>query len=168
MFYGIVIQMYWQDHDPAHFHVRYGGDQAVIAIESEQVMRGGLPSRALALVREWAELHRDKLFRGLETMSSQTNAEVNRATEVGAIEWNVVEVKAGPGRKLQVRFADGTSGMVRFDDGFFTGVFEALKDDALFRRAYVEHGAVTWPGELDLAPDAMYDEIKRNGEWVLR
>ncbi len=45
---------------------------------------------------------------------------------------------------------------------------EALKDDALFRRAYVEHGAVTWPGELDLAPDAMYGEIKRHGEWVLR
>ena len=39
MFYGIVIQMYWQDHDPAHFHVRYGSDQAVIAIESGQVMR---------------------------------------------------------------------------------------------------------------------------------
>ena len=36
MFYGIVIQMYWQDHAPAHFHVRYGGDQAVIAIESGQ------------------------------------------------------------------------------------------------------------------------------------
>ena len=101
-------------------------------------------------------------------MSSQTNAEVNRSTEIGAIEWNVVEVKAGPGRKLQVRFTDGTSGMARFDDGFFTGVFEVLKDDALFRRAYVAHGAVTWPGELDLAPDAMYDEIKRNGEWVLR
>ena len=62
MFYGIVIQMYWQDHDPAHFHVRYGGDQAVIAIESGQVMRGGLLSRALALVREWAELHRDELL----------------------------------------------------------------------------------------------------------
>jgi hypothetical protein len=46
----------------------------------------------------------------------------------------VVEVKAGPGRKLHVRFADGTSGVVRFDDGFFTGVFEALKDEVLFRR----------------------------------
>lgn len=57
---------------------------------------------------------------------------------------------------------------MRFDDGFFTGVFDALKDDGLFHRAYVEHGAVTWPGEIDLAPDAMYDEIKRNGEWVLR
>ena len=101
-------------------------------------------------------------------MSSQANAQVDRTAQVNLLEWNVVEVKAGPGRELLVRFADGTSGMVRFDDAFFTGVFEALKDDALFRRAYVEHGAVTWPGELDLAPDAMYDEIKRHGEWVLR
>jgi hypothetical protein len=45
---------------------------------------------------------------------------------------------------------------------------EPLKDEVLFRRVYVEQGAVTWPGELDLAPDAMYDEIKRHGEWVLR
>jgi hypothetical protein len=52
--------MYWQDHEPAHFHVRYGGDQAVIAIESLQVTRGGLPSRALELVREWAKMHRDE------------------------------------------------------------------------------------------------------------
>lgn len=101
-------------------------------------------------------------------MPSQANAEGDRAAEISAIEWNVVEVKAGPGRALYVRFADGTSGMVRFDDRFFTGVFETLKDDALFRRVYVEHGAVTWPGDLDLAPDAMYDEIKRHGEWVLR
>jgi hypothetical protein len=101
-------------------------------------------------------------------MSSQANAETDRAVEIKAIEWNVVEVKVGPGRKLHVRFADGTSGIVRFDDAFFTGVFEVLKDEGLFGRAYVEHGAVTWPGELDLAPDAMYDEIKRHGEWVLR
>ena len=101
-------------------------------------------------------------------MSSQANAKVDRAAEIAVFEWNVVEVTAGPGRRLHVRFADGTSGIVRFDDAFFTGVFAALKDDELFQRAYVEHGAVTWPGELDLAPDAMYDEIKRHGEWVLR
>jgi Protein of unknown function (DUF2442) len=101
-------------------------------------------------------------------MSSQANAKVDRAAEIAVFEWNVVEVTAGPGRRLHVRFADGMSGMVHFDDAFFTGVFAGLKDDELFQRAYVEHGAVTWPGELDLAPDAMYDEIKRHGEWVLR
>jgi len=47
------------------------------------------------------------------------------------------------------------------------GVFVALRDPAVFAQAYIEHGVVTWPGELDLAPDAMYDEIKANGSWIV-
>ena len=47
------------------------------------------------------------------------------------------------------------------------GVFGVLRDPAAFALVRVEDGAVTWPGELDLAPDAMYDEIKANGEWTL-
>jgi len=46
------------------------------------------------------------------------------------------------------------------------GVFEALREQAVFSQAHVLLGAVTWPGELDLAPDAMYDSIKAHGEWV--
>jgi hypothetical protein len=37
----------------------------------------------------------------------------------------------------------------------------------VFARAYVEYGAVVWPGEIDLAPDAMYDEIKKHRRWIL-
>jgi hypothetical protein len=48
------------------------------------------------------------------------------------------------------------------------GVFAALADPNVFSQAFVLYGAVTWPGELDLAPDAMYDEIRANGEWILR
>jgi hypothetical protein len=47
------------------------------------------------------------------------------------------------------------------------GVFAALRNIALFAKAGIEYGAVTWPGELDLAPDAMYHEIKAKGLWVL-
>jgi hypothetical protein len=47
------------------------------------------------------------------------------------------------------------------------GVFAALADHALFAQVRVEYGAVTWPGEIDLAPDAMYAEIKKAGIWVL-
>jgi Protein of unknown function (DUF2442) len=57
---------------------------------------------------------------------------------------------------------------VRFESSHLTGVFTALKDPALFAQAHIESGAVTWPGDLDLAPDAMYAEIKSRGEWVLR
>lgn len=69
---------------------------------------------------------------------------------------------------LHVRFADGVHGCVKFETTHLTGVFEVLKDPIFFRQVRVESGAVTWPGELDLAPDAMHDEIKAHGEWVLR
>jgi hypothetical protein len=49
-----------------------------------------------------------------------------------------------------------------------TGVFKALLDPEIFQQAHVESGAVTWPGQVDLAPDAMYQAIKSQGEWVLR
>jgi hypothetical protein len=69
---------------------------------------------------------------------------------------------------LAVRFVDGTEGTVRFELSHLRGVFEVLKDPDVFSQARVEHGVVTWPGEIDLAPDAMYREIQRTGEWVLR
>ena len=60
-FYGIAVYMYHNDHDPAHFHVIYGGNRAAIGIQPLQVLRGTLPGRALALVMEWAALHEQEL-----------------------------------------------------------------------------------------------------------
>jgi Protein of unknown function (DUF2442) len=82
--------------------------------------------------------------------------------------WTVVSVEVVPPKSLAVRFADGTEGRVRFESSHLHGVFEALKDPAIFQQVRVDSGAVTWPGEIDLAPDAMYREIKRAGEWILR
>ncbi len=84
------------------------------------------------------------------------------------MEWDVVDVKAIAALALQVRFADGTTGKVRFEPSHLTGVFAALKDPILFEQAHIDGGAVVWPGDLDLAPDAMYQAIKSQGEWVLR
>ena len=50
-----------QDHDPAHFHAVYGEHEALIEIDSLAVLRGELPRRGLALVLEWAALHRAEL-----------------------------------------------------------------------------------------------------------
>jgi hypothetical protein len=82
--------------------------------------------------------------------------------------WRVSNVEQVQEWTLKVIFRDGLTGTVRFEQSCFTGVFEVLKDPIMFKQAYVDHGAVTWPGELDLAPDAMYDEIKAHGEWVSR
>jgi hypothetical protein len=60
-FFGIVISMYYDDHLPAHFHARYTEYRAKIAIESLEVTDGKLPRRALALILEWAQMHKQEL-----------------------------------------------------------------------------------------------------------
>ena len=60
-FFGIVIAMFYADHEPPHFHARYGEYRAIISIESSMVLSGSLPSRPLGLVMEWAALHRAEL-----------------------------------------------------------------------------------------------------------
>lgn len=49
-----------------------------------------------------------------------------------------------------------------------TGVFAALKAPVVLAQVYIEEGAVAWPGDLDLAPDAMTQALRNQGEWVLR
>jgi hypothetical protein len=60
-FFGIVIRMYFDDHSNPHFHAIYGEDEAMLAIETLDVLDGKLPRRALSLVVEWAVVHRDEL-----------------------------------------------------------------------------------------------------------
>lgn len=80
----------------------------------------------------------------------------------------VVAATATGSLTLHVAFADGTKGEVKFSPSHLKGVFEPLCDVDFFAQVRVEHGAVTWPGELDLAPDAMYDAIKLCGVWILQ
>jgi hypothetical protein len=81
--------------------------------------------------------------------------------------YDVVNVKPIAPLVIQVQFKDGTVGKVQFKPAHLTGVFESLKDPEIFNQVHIEHGAVVWPGNLELAPDAMYQEIKNKGEWIL-
>ena len=83
---------------------------------------------------------------------------------------DVESVRALPNYCLNVRFHDGVEGTVDLSRRVRSqnaGVFAALADPNLFAQVGIEWGAVWWPGDIDLAPDAMHDEIARNGEWVL-
>jgi hypothetical protein len=85
------------------------------------------------------------------------------------VPWRVTDIRVLRGYALSVRFADGTHGEVdlsRLVLGPGAGVFTALRDPAVFALATVQDGVVTWPGELDLAPDAMYDAIRAQGRWT--
>ena len=63
-FYGIVIRMYFQqaEHNPPHIHALYGEDMAALNIQTGEVLEGSLLPKALAMVREWTNLHKDDLL----------------------------------------------------------------------------------------------------------
>ena len=83
------------------------------------------------------------------------------------MEWDVTEVKVTGEFSIFVRFKDGVEGVVKFLPSFFRGVFSHLRAQSQFQQVRVIDGVVTWPGELDLAPDAMHNELKQHGEWLL-
>ncbi len=108
-------------------------------------------------------------------MSSAQKAESHIPPEIippirPTVPWRLASVEALENYSLKVRFLDGTEGFVRMA-GIISvspsGMFKELRNPERFAEVYLDFGAVTWPGGLDLAPDAMYDEIKAHGEWVL-
>ena len=61
-FYGIIVRMFYNDHNPPHFHVIYQDNEALIDINTLKIMNGSLPKRAKSLAIEWAIEHRDELL----------------------------------------------------------------------------------------------------------
>jgi hypothetical protein len=108
-------------------------------------------------------------------MRTESNASENSPADLTAevaprSPWRVTEVEALPGFRLRVAFADGLTGMVDMSGLVHSpkaGVFAALADPSLFAQVTLDYGAVAWPGELDLAPDAMHAAIQEHREWSL-
>lgn len=61
-FYGIIIKMFFEDHNPPHFHAEYGSFEALVEVDTLAIIGGKLPPRALGLVMEWAALHQKELL----------------------------------------------------------------------------------------------------------
>lgn len=70
-FYGMVIKMYFlsSEHNPPHIHVMYGEYLGVIDIHTGKMLEGDLPNKALKIVQEWIDIHRDALLKMWETQN---------------------------------------------------------------------------------------------------
>jgi hypothetical protein len=68
-FYGIVIKIFYDDHNPPHFHAEYGEDEVLVSIATLAILSGSLPARALGMVAEWASLHQRELSAAWERAS---------------------------------------------------------------------------------------------------
>ena len=112
-----------------------------------------------------------RAFEGVGGLRHRPHPHAYTSSALGTITfrapWRVLALEIIGEHEIYVWHVDGTSGRVKFEDGFFRGVFSHLKDPALFDEIDVVCGAVAWPGELDLAPDAMHDELAAHGEWIL-
>jgi hypothetical protein len=89
---------------------------------------------------------------------------------VSSMPWRVVHVEALADLRLHVTFLDGLTGIVdlsRLVHSPEAGVFAILADPARFAEVGLAYGAVTWPGEVDLAPDAMHHALQQNAIWTL-
>jgi hypothetical protein len=75
------------------------------------------------------------------------------------VQWKVTNLKVLPGRRLEVCFADGLSGIVDLSKDKLDGVLAPLSDEVFFSQAQIHEGVVTWPNGAEIAPDAMYDEV---------
>ncbi|MDD4976800.1 MAG: DUF4160 domain-containing protein [Bacteriovorax sp.] len=62
-FYGIKIYMYWDEHNPPHFHAEYAEFKAIISINESVATKGFLPSKQLKLVLAWSEIHSIELLK---------------------------------------------------------------------------------------------------------
>ena len=80
----------------------------------------------------------------------------------------VADVAVSGPLSVRVKFTDGLTGEMRFDESYLEGVFSPLRDPAFFAQVGIERGYMGWPGELDFCADAMYIKIAMHGEWVLR
>jgi len=70
-FFGIVIAMFFDDHNPPHFHARYGSYSIAVRIEDFAILEGYLPPKALGLVIEWADIHKEELLKDWELARDQ-------------------------------------------------------------------------------------------------
>ena len=100
-------------------------------------------------------------------MQTKPNTEKNTTPEViCTAPWRITEVKPLENYKLEVKFVDGTKGLVEMHDLITSkqsGVFAKLKDTNVFNKVHINHGTPTWPNNIDLAPDNIHNEIKKIG-----
>jgi hypothetical protein len=67
--------MYYNDHPPPHFHVRYNQQKAIIDIETLSILEGKISPRILGLVIEWAAIHKTELMQNWELARLQVPLE---------------------------------------------------------------------------------------------
>ena len=162
--------MYWRerDHPIPHLHAEQGGDRASIAIDGT-ILAGGL--RRVRCVSSRSGLNctvKNSWRTGTARATSRRSSASTRCLNITQMTnlpplVHIVGVTVIGAHELRLLFEDGTVGDVAFGDEEWHGVFAPLRDPELFAQVRVDPqaGTIVWPGELDVAPEALYTEARR-------
>ncbi len=74
-FFGIIIRMYFDDHNPPHFHAIYGSEEMLVGIDPIMILEGSMKRRAISMVLEWAAVHQYELMRNWKLLHNDSAAE---------------------------------------------------------------------------------------------
>jgi hypothetical protein len=154
-FYGIIIAMYYDDHAPPHFHIRYGRQRAIMAVDNLAIIEGDLSPRVRGLATEWAASHREAL-QEVGSGAATSTAEVYPAVGVESCLWTSSKF----GRSAIIAFFC-VSRTVRKARSISLRSFEPLRDPAYFARVRLEEelGTIVWPNGADLCPDVLRQRL---------
>ena len=160
---GVAIQFFFSDHPPPHFHARFAGHQALIALNSWDVLEGSLPAPKLRAVLNWARAHEEEAGGLLEEGSGPPTAGEDRMKLGNTIV--AVEVPRFP--LVRLTYADGYTASLDFSEKFAWGeATRPLSDPVLFATAHVGSGesSLEWIGpdgeEIDFCADALRFEAE--------
>jgi hypothetical protein len=163
-FYGIAIQMYYNDHNPPHFHARYGRARAIVRISDGEVISGDLPPTRCACCGN-GPWHGAKNWSRIGNMAARTSRWSGLRDPMTVTDFpmvDVVRLKPLDGRKLWLRFSDGCEGIRDLSELISQGgpMVAPLEQPDYFNRVFIEMGAPTWPNGFDLDAIQLYMELR--------
>ena len=145
-FYGIIIFMNFTDHSPAHFHAWYGEYKVTVSIR-DGVVTGKMPGRALRMILEWLELHREELIADWEKAqngSPHMFLEINKAEYLGDY-------------RIRLWFNNNEVRDVDLANSLKGEAFLPLLDKDYFKRFTIRFNTIEWDNGADFAPEYLYD-----------
>ena len=166
LFYGIAIEMGFEDEDPPHIHVNYDGKEAKVGLDN-QVLSGWLPPIGSEMVHEWISKHQEELQDAWLRCSRREYPlpipplyHEEPLVGPGKSLPELMEVEARHGLRIWVRFDNEVSGEVDLSHLAGLGVFKAWDERRFFEQVFVgEGGEVSWPNEIDVDPYKLYMDL---------
>ena len=140
----------------------YGEFEAVIDIETGDVIAGKLPKRALSFISEMAGRAYGGVERKLGTCAPAQNAKKDSASGVNAMNYHVIAAEYVSGYVIRLKFRDGTAVEIDLSAELTGPIFEPLRDLEAFKRFRVhpEFHTLVWPNGADLAPEFLHQNLR--------